>query len=87
MVRKILFALFWGSALLIVAFAFRAGGSALLIPSAVALALVVFGADLYRNRRLVAFDRDLFQTALHLSSAVALASGTLYWGLRLFGPK
>lgn len=84
MAPRILSGLFWLAGLLLVVYGLRSGGSALWIPGTVAAVLLLFLGDLLLHRRLVALDKDLLRTALHLGSAAALAAGSLYWATRLF---
>ena len=82
MARKILSGAFWGLGVLLVIFAFRAGGWYLLVPGAGATAATAFGLDLLRHRELVSFDRGLALTCAHLVSAAILATFCLLWLVR-----
>ncbi len=85
MAGTILSVLFWVVAAGLLAGSVRAGGWGLLVPGAVAAALLVVGLDLLRHRRLVKLDREFARTLLHVLSAVTLAAFSLVWLVGLLG--
>lgn len=85
MVGKILTVGFWVGALALLVGSARAGGWFLLVPGAVLGALLIVGLDLRLHRRLVSFDREFVRALLHVLSAVALASFSLLWLVRMLG--
>lgn len=87
MAPKVLSALFWCFALYLITNGWSSGGWGLVVPGAVALAGVAFGADLLLHRRLVALDGHLVRTTLHLLSAVAVAAACMLWLVRVLLSK
>lgn len=86
MAKTILSVLFWLAAAGLVALAVLRGGAALLVPAAALVTVALFALDLYLHRRLVACDRDLATTLLHVLSAVVFATSCLYWLVRILLP-
>jgi hypothetical protein len=83
MAPRVLSALFWCFALFLVGYGWISGGWMLVVPGAVAVAALLFAADLWLHRRLVVLDRHLVRAALHLLSAAALAAACMVWLVRV----
>ena len=83
MAPKILSALFWCLALLLLGYAAVERGWLLAVPAAVAAVGIAFVTDLWLHRRLVTVDARLLRTSLHLLSAAALAAACMVWLVRV----
>ncbi len=83
MAKKILSGVFWVLGIWLTIVSVRRGGWDLLVPGAAVAAAAAFGIDLLLHRHLVAWDRGLAQTFVHVLSAVVLAAFCLLWMWRL----